>query len=235
MSNSIIILQVLGFLGTGALIVAGVAGAMWTASRGWAALSRNLAFGTFGLVLLYVALLVGGGMLSRGRILPLNAEKYFCELDCHLAYSVTDVRVADSLGTAEDGLRPNGRFWLVTVRTWFDPNTISARRSLTEPTWPAPRRVALVSAEGVRYPPVDDVDLALSSSGIVSTPITKELPPGASYTTTFVFDLPEETVPTGLLLTDDLVVSRFLIGHERSPFHAPTLLQLPSSSMAKGS
>ena len=164
MSNSIIILQVLGFLGTGGLIVAGLAGTMWTASRGWATLSRNLAFGTFGLVALYITLLVGGGMLSRGRILPLNAEKYFCELDCHLAYSVTDVRESDSLGTAEDGLRPNGRFWLVTVRTWFDPNTISARRSLTEPTWPAPRKVALVSAEGVRYAPVEDVDAALSRS-----------------------------------------------------------------------
>ena len=72
MANSIIILQVLGFLGTGALIVAGLAGTMWTASRGWAALSRNLAFGTFGLVALYIALLVGGGMLSRGRILPVT-------------------------------------------------------------------------------------------------------------------------------------------------------------------
>src|SRR4030095_15444075 len=122
MANSIIIFQVLGFLGTGALIVAGLAGTMWTASRGWAAFSRNLAFGHFRLVALYISLLLGGGMLSRVRILPVNAEKYFCELDCHLAYSVTDVWIADSLGTAEDGLRPNGRFWLVTGRTWVDTN-----------------------------------------------------------------------------------------------------------------
>ena len=234
MSNSVIILQVLTFLGTGALIVAGLAGTMWTASRGWAMLSRNLAFGTFATVLLYVVVLLSDGLLSRGRILPVNAEKYFCELDCHLAYSVTDVRVADSLGSAEDGLRPNGRFWLVTVRTWFDPNTISARRSLTEPTWPAPRSVALVSAEGDRFQPVEHMDATLAASGIASTPITKELPPGASYTTTLVFDLPEGTVATSLFLTDDLVVSRFLIGNERSPFHAATLLQLPSPTVAKG-
>ena len=228
------IFQVLGFLGTGALVVAGAAGAMWTASRGWPVLSRNLAFGTFGLILLYITLLAGGGLLSRGRVLPVNAEKYFCELDCHLAYSVTDVRVVDSLGSGENGLRANGRFWLVTVRTWFDPNTISARRSLTEPTWPAPRSIALVSADGDRYQPVEDVDASLTASGIVSTPITKELPPGASYTSTFVFDLPEDAVATGLFLTDALVVSRFLVGHERSPFHAPTLLQLPALSVAKG-
>jgi hypothetical protein len=234
MSDSIIIFQVLGFLGTGTLVVAGLAGALWTASRGWPLLSRNLAFGTFGLILAYITLLVGGGLLSRGRVLPVHAEKYFCELDCHLAYSVTDVRFTDSLGSGENELRPNGRFWLVTVRTWFDPKTISARRSLTAPTWPAPRNLALVSVDGDRYQPLKDVDASLAASGIVSTPITKELPPAASYTTTFVFDLPEDAEATALFLTDDLVVSRFLIGHERSPFHAPTLLQLPSLSVAKG-
>ncbi len=183
--------------------------------------------------MLYITLLLGGGLLSRGRVLPVAAEKYFCELDCHLAYAVTQVSVVDSLGSGTAVQKPSGRFWLVTVRTRFDQNTISARRSLTEPTWPAPRRIALVSAEGERYSPMEDEDSTLASSGISSTPITRELPPGATYTTTFVFDLPEETVATGLLLTDDLVVSRFLIGHERSPFHAPTLLQLPSPSVAQ--
>ena len=91
-----------------------------------------------------------------------------------------------------------------------------------------------MSADGDRYQPVEDVDASLTASGIVSTPITKELPPGASYTSTFVFDLPEDAVATGLFLTDALVVSRFLVGHERSPFHAPTLLQLPALSVAKG-
>jgi hypothetical protein len=162
-----------------------------------------------------------------------TAEKYFCELDCHLAYSIIQVSVMDSLGSGPAGQKPSGRFWLVTVQTRFDKNTISARRSLTEPTWPAPRRVALVSAEGERFPPIEDEDSNLAALGISSTPITRELAPGASYTTRFVFDLPEEAVATGLLLTDDLVVSRFLIGHERSPFHAPTLLQLPSPSVAK--
>jgi hypothetical protein len=234
MSNGLTILQVLAFLGTVALVSAAAVGAAWAFFNGKLGMGRFLAIGSGGLALSYVSVLLLAGALSTRHLLPASAEKYFCELDCHLAYTVTEVRTSESVGAGADVRRAEGRFWLVTVRTRFDENTISARRSLTAPTWPAPRRLGLVGVEGTFYPPVPDMDGALKAQGVTSTPITQELPPGASYTTTFVFDLPPDAAIAGLLLTDDILVTRLLIGNERSPFHAPTLLTLPPASVAVG-
>jgi hypothetical protein len=63
-----------------------------------------------------------------------------------------------------------------------------------------------------------------------STPLTRELTPGESYTTTLVFDLPADEAPARLFLASDDPIDRLLIGNERSPFHAATLLALPDPS-----
>src|ERR1700752_977437 len=43
------------------------------------------------LIVGYGALLLGFSLFSRERTLARGEEKYFCELDCHLAYSVQNI------------------------------------------------------------------------------------------------------------------------------------------------
>jgi hypothetical protein len=61
-----------------------------------------------------------------------------------------------------------------------------------------------------------------------STPLTRELKPGESYSTTLVFSLPEVVTPAKLRLTEDLFVNHFIIGHEQSFFHRAVFLGLPA-------
>src|SRR4051812_43277743 len=37
---------------------------------------------------LYLATMLAFSFVSRDRVLPRGEEKHFCELDCHLAYSI---------------------------------------------------------------------------------------------------------------------------------------------------
>ena len=49
------------------------------------------------------------------------------------------------------------------------------------------------------------------------------------YVTRLEAVLPAGVVPRQLQLQDDIFLTRFLIGNERSPFHAPVLLALPAA------
>src|SRR5512146_2768419 len=111
-------LQVLAFLGAGTL--AGVLGLVSLYGFVW---KKTWAKKTFGVLVagacLYLLLLAGFSISSHEQTLPRGEEKYFCEIDCHLAYSIAD---AKWLG---EGPR---RTLAVTVRTRFDERTISVRR-----------------------------------------------------------------------------------------------------------
>ena len=41
---------------------------------------------------LYALLVLGASLFSRSRVLAPGEEKHICEIDCHLAYSVTDTK-----------------------------------------------------------------------------------------------------------------------------------------------
>ena len=185
---------------------------LWARFRGQQALARHAMLGAGAAVALYLIALLGAGLSSRATILPAAAEKYFCELDCHLAYQVVAVR---SLAAGE------GR-WEVLLQTRFDETTISARRPREAPTWPAPRRVALVGSDGRSYP----VQASAETHG--STALTEPLAPGVRYVTRLEAVLPAGVVPQQLKLQDDLFLTRLFIGNERSPFHAPVLQALPA-------
>jgi hypothetical protein len=211
----------LAFLGAGFLILAGSAAALF----GLLAKHRALAVGggAVAAVVLagYAALWAGAALASRERVLKPGERKYFCEIDCHLAYSVPRLEAVGTDGATGTNL------WLLTVRTRFDPATISPRRPLTAPTWPAPRRVMLVDATGREFPPLPEAAAEASPHLAGSIPITQPLAPGEAYETRFVFRLPSDAVPSRLLLQDDLFINQLLIGNERSPFHRPVYLALP--------
>lgn len=190
-------------------------------------------FGLTRFALIAIALIAGlylGAMLifsfaSSDKVLARGQEKHFCEIDCHLAYSVTDVRETKILGDAPNQAIATGTFRAVTIKTRFDETTISSTRGNGQ-LYPNSRVLAVIDEAGKKYSPSTPGQVALESSQAAGTPITTPLRPSETYTTTFVFDLPADIRNPTLLIREGEVVTRFIIGHENSPLHKRTRLQI---------
>lgn len=224
-------LVVLSFLFSG--VVLGCAGLAFVAA--FAAGRRNLAMRILGGAALFAGV-YGGALItfsatSSEQLLSAGQTKYFCEIDCHVAYSVTGVTTAKTLGEGASAATANGLFYVVTLRSWFDEETTSARRPKDMPLWPNPRTIHAFDDSGRRYA----TSLAGQKAIVGSTvPVTHQLQPGESYETTLVFDLPEGAQRPRLLMADWDPISTFLIGHENSFRHKKTYFALePSTSVSK--
>jgi len=218
------VLQVLTFLGAVALVGIGALAAVAFTLARRPGIATVAAAGAAAVAVAYGAALLVLGAASHQRVLGPGATKVFCEIDCHLAYRVTRVR---TLSRLPDGARSaRGRYYLVTLRTTFDERTISPRRG-DGALWPNPRRARLVDARGRAW----DVDAAATAAlgTAAGTAIETPLHPGESYETTLAFDLPADVAMPRLELTEAAAVTRLLLGHENSPFHAKTLLALGAS------
>jgi hypothetical protein len=155
-------------------------------------------------VVIYILLIFGFSLGSRNEVLARGREKYFCEVDCHLAYSVLDVKQQPA---------PAGMRYTVTVSTRFDETTIASWRPRDVPLRPSPRSVQLIDAQGHRY----GLD---SSSGI---PLNTDLIPGQSYTSDLSFVVPAGA--SGLRLLIGSVggwPDKLVIGDENSWLHKKT-------------
>jgi len=156
----------------------------------------------------YFGLLLSFSLLSHDRTLALGHEKYFCEIDCHLAYSIVDVS-QETAGAA--------RRYTLMLETRFDETTISSHRPKDAPLAPPPRTVELLDASGNEYPP----------KAIAGTALTTRLIPGESYITQLTFFVPVAARGLKLLITTtpqwpDHVV----IGDENSWLHKKTYFAL---------
>lgn len=220
-----VILATLTLIGSVALLAVALAIAGWAALRGNWPLLRKAGAGAAGLVGSYALLLLGAGLISRDTLQAADGEKYFCEIDCHLAYRVVGFRPAEQVPGA------TGRVWAVELRTRFDETTISPRRGREAPLWPSPRHVALRDSAGGSHEPMAGAEEWLARKGIHSTPLSQELRPGDAYTTTLLFDLPAGAEPARLVVEDDEWPNTLLIGSERSPWHGKSLLPLPAETL----
>jgi hypothetical protein len=208
---------VLAFLGTaalvGALLLAAVFSAAlrrWKLAR-WAGAGAVLVAAGYGTALLVVSL------ASREKVLKPGDRKYFCEIDCHLAYSVDRVELAPT----DDGTR-----YVVWVKAWFDPNTIAPFRG-DSPLGPNPRVAFLLDPAGRRY----------SARPESLAPLARPLRPGESVTAPLSFDVPIGVEARKLLLGDPPGLESALIGHENSPLHARIFFALgpPAAANAAAS
>jgi hypothetical protein len=174
----------------------------------------------------YLGFVLVFSVASGERVLARGEEKYFCELDCHLAYSVAGVRRAKSIGAGPGAATAGGEFYVVTLKTRFDETTISARRG-DGPLYPNPRRVTVYDAQGRSYALSEEGHRALASEGgAAEMPLDTPLRPGESYTTQLVFDLPSDVSAPMLLVNEDSPETRFIIGHENSLLHKKTEFKL---------
>lgn len=166
----------------------------------------------------YFILLSGVSFASSEQVLPPGGWKYFCEIDCHIAYSLIGARTAAALGPEMQQVTAHGKFVIVRVKTWFDERTISAHRG-NGPLTPNGRKVILVDGAGRSFAPSPEGQAAFAPFIGFSTPLTTPLRPGESYTTDFVFDVPRDARGLRLLITEDDPETRLVIGHENSLLH----------------
>ncbi len=174
----------------------------------------------------YLLLLGGVSVASSEIVLPPGSWKYFCEIDCHIGYSVVDAHTAAAIGPEMQQVFARGRFVVVRLKTWFDERTISARRG-NGPLTPNRRKIQIVDDLGRNFVPSSGGQQALEHSGGASPPLTQPLRPGESYTADFVFDVPKDARGLRLLITEDDPETVLVIGHENSLLHKKIFLGLP--------
>jgi len=209
---------VLAFLGTGLLLVASVLllliGLLRKSrnSQYWGLLSGAFLLASYG------GILLGLSLFSREVLLPPGSKKYFCEIDCHLAYSVVDARVSPNVGPEMQQIASTGKFVVVQLKTWFDPTTISAHRG-NGPLTPNERTVLLQDNAGHSFKVSARSEIVLSALGLSSTPFSTPLRPGESYGTYVVFEVPSGAGGLRLLVTSADRECAFIWTDENSLWH----------------
>ena len=214
-----------GFVGTVLMF-----GALLT--RRWEP-ARKIFIALVALSCLYGMTVLAAALASSEKILRAGGRKYFCELDCHLAYSMTSVQTAKTLGSGEKQVTATGMFYVVTLRTYFDEETTSANRG-NGLLYPNLRMLRVLDDGGQSYAPSLEGIKALDVPAAKMVPLDQSLRPGDSYETTFVFDLPSDAKNLRLWLTDPLPVNWLLIGHENSYFHKKVYFALETAKAVVG-
>ena len=218
-------LGVMAFLGTAFVIVVIGGLLIYLLAVRKFAKARLVLFATIAIAGIYLAALLAFSFASKEQVLARGQEKHFCEIDCHLAYSIANVTQAKTIGNLPQPVIAGGVFTLVTVRTHFDEKTIGPNRGGSK-LYPNPRRFTLTDEQGRTYSPSPAGQTALESSKASGTPITNALRPGESYDTTLAFDVPAEVRNLTLLINESDWITHLIIGHENSPLHKKTRLQL---------
>lgn len=191
------------------LLVVGTAGAAYL-SAAIALLRRRLrpakvaAMAGATLVVIYSGFLVGAAAAGPHHTLGLGEEKYICELDCHLSYSVVAVQ-------------REGRQVRIRLNVRFDETTTSTRRPKDLALAPGPRSVQLRDRRGARHRPVNLGDLY------------RALLPGEAYETELVFDVDPAAAGLILYIADADPVKWALIGSENNPLRRPVGFRLTES------
>jgi len=205
----------LAFLGTGFILLVGAilliqALIVRKSGRAKFVLALMLMFG----FAYFVALLIFSAV-SHDKLLARGEEKHFCELYCHLAYSIVNTMQAKTIGGNGKPAIAQGQFTIVTIQTRCDETTIGPRRG-DGLLYPNGRALTLIDERGNRYRPVIQT----------GTPLTSPLLPAEAYTTQVAFDLPENVKATALLISEDGWETHLIVGHENSPFHGKARFQL---------
>ncbi len=215
-------LAVVAMLGAGLALAGSFLGAAVALAARWTRLARALGAAGLAVAVVYATLLAAAALFSRDRTLAPGDRKYFCEVDCHIAYDVVGAEATAGGGRA------------VTLRTWFDPSTIAPFRG-DGPLAPGPRAVFLVDAAGHRHASSLEATAAWEKAHGASTPLGRELRPGESYTTTFVFEPPLGGRTPRLFVADPAgELDELLIGHENSPWHGKIYLAIPAPRPSAG-
>ena len=219
-------IAVLAFLGTAALLIVSLFAVLIGAfCRSRATVVGALTCGVT-IVVGYSAVLLGLAFFSTDIEISQGAWKYFCEIDCHIAYTVGGLQIAQMVGPGIQPVSANERFAIVQLKTWFDPTTISAHRG-NGPLTPNGRTIILLDDRGRKFQPSTKSESVLAAARLHSTPLREPLRPGESYVSYVVFEVPSDASGLKLLLTSADEEDFFIWGDENSPMHRKAYFALP--------
>src|SRR5580700_8591569 len=176
----------------------------------------------------YLLLLCGVSLASSEKVLPVGGWKYFCEIDCHIGYSVSGVQTTSVIGPEMRQESAHGQFVIVRLKVWFDEHTISPNRG-DGPLTPNARRVVLVDANGRAYAQSPEREARLARVNRDAASLRQPQRPGQSFAKDLVFDVPKDASGLRLLYTDDDTETVLIIGHENSLLHRKIYLSLDSA------
>ena len=214
-----VMLSVMAFAGTMLLLFSLACVGGYYALRERMRTARRVLWAAAGVAGVYALALAGFSATASAREVAAGGEKYFCELDCHLAYSVAGVeRLASSPGDADGGVE------IVSLRVRFDPRTAALGRG-DQPLHPRPRRARLIASDGRAYEPSAAALRGAKAGAALHDPLR----PGQSAVVPLAFELPRGVRGQRLLLTERSPETRVLIGHENSFFHPRTAFRLQTT------
>jgi hypothetical protein len=173
----------------------------------------------------YLLVLCGVSLASSEKVLPVGGWKYFCEIDCHIGYSVSGVETTGALGPEMRQTSAGGQFVVVRLKVWFDEHTISRTRG-DGPLTPNRRRVVLEDANGRTYPQSPEAEAELVRVEGQAGSLGEPLRPGQSFERELAFDVPKNASGLRLLITEDDPETVLIIGHENSLLHGKIYLGL---------
>jgi hypothetical protein len=221
---------VLAFMGTGLLMLVAALALVGSLVARKFRVAKFVSVAMMVIAGIYLGALLAFSLTGREKALARNEEKHFCEIDCHLAYSIANVRQTKTLGIAPNQSAAQGVYTIVTIKTRFDETTIASWRG-NGLLYPNSRVLTLTDERGTQHAPANAALLALDATQASSTPLTAPLRPGESYTTDVVFDLPADVKSATLLINEGDFVTHFIIGHENSFWHGKTRFQLGALSL----
>jgi len=215
----------LAFLGIGCLFLVLVFALIYSVLKRKPGLRKLSLITLASITGLYLVVLLVFSFASSDRVLAQGQEKHFCELDCHLAYSVTSVHSTKTLRDLPNQLTAAGIFRVVTIKTRFDENTIGRNRG-DGLLYPNSRVVTVSDANGNEYLPSAEAQRVLEGGHAAGTAMTVPLRPSETYSTTVVFDLPADVKDPTLWIREGESITHLIIGHENSPLHKRTRFQI---------
>ncbi len=187
--------------------------------------AKKILAGIVGALGIYFGILLTFSLRSEEKVLAMHERKYFCEVDCHLVYSVVNVATAGSLGVAPYQKRAEGVYYIITLEVWFDERTIAPHRGNAS-LKPNDRIVTVVDDHGRLYHVSQTGQSALERTQREAVPLTRPLRPGESYTNDLVFDLAPDINNPRLFIRSASWITCFFIGHENSFLHKDITFRL---------
>ena len=169
----------------------------------------------------YALLLAAFSLTSYDRTVARGEEKFYCGMDCHIAYSVQNVERTTAIGNAT----ASGEYVVVTLRSHFDQRTIAPWRG-NSPLAPDPPELELVDGSRRSYPLSPTGQRAWETAHPPAHSLGDPLRPDESYETTWVFDVPSGAPSLRLFAGWHGFPSNLLIGDEATPGHRKTYFAL---------
>ncbi len=213
----------MAFLGSGLGLVIALIGIAFLLATRKVGLAFVVAKWTLAGLAVYFGLLVLASVTSAQTVLNLNQEQRFCAADCDLAFSVTGVRKAQTLGNPPNLQKAQGVYYVVTAKMRSDAARVTMQFN-------DPVSIKVVDADGKAYTYSLDGQRALDQSqgraeGL-ELPWAHSLRPGESASRDIVFDLPSDVKSPALVIQEGGWESAFVIWDENSLFHKQTKITL---------